>query len=225
MSFESGGGQRFPYSYDQVFSGLLVVLQRIEFTIKSHDKDIGRIECSSGMSLLSWGENISITVEEIDSDHTRVNIQSGLKVTGRQAVITAEGRNAKNVSKIIAALSSYLKSPVAYPDVDSVPPPQLRAVAYPDIDSVLPPIPDIVPKAKTKALGDTAPISAPPPPRRAVTVKPKLVRVSRDGQDLGDVALQDVRNWLQSGELTFADHYFNADMGQWLTLDCHPDLK
>jgi len=134
MSFESGGGQRFPYSYEQVFSGLSVVLQRIDFTIRSYDKDIGRIECSSGMSLLSWGENISITVEEIDSDHTRVNIQSGLKVTGRQAVITAEGRNAKNVSKIISALSSYLKSrypkgqpKIARPSLD-----ELEAMAIPN---------------------------------------------------------------------------------------------
>ena len=146
MSFESGGGQRFPYTYDQVFSGLLVALQRIEFTIKSHDKDIGRIECSTGMSLLSWGENISITVEEIDSDHTRVNIQSGLKVTGRQAAITAEGRNAKNVSKIIAALSSYLKSQpkIARPSIHDT-----------SLDDLSP-----VPR-----IAVTSPVPRPPPPK------------------------------------------------------------
>lgn len=111
MAFESGGGQRFPYGYDQVFSGLLRVLPENNFKVKSHDKDIGRIECSSGMSLLSWGENISISVEEIDPYSTRLNIHSGLKVQGtRQAIITGESKNAKNVSSIIAALTNYLKT-------------------------------------------------------------------------------------------------------------------
>lgn len=111
MAFESGGGQRFPYTYDQVFSGLLRVLPQNGFTVKSHDKDIGRIECSSGASLFSWGENISITVEEIDPCSARVNIQSGLKLQGtRQALFTAEGKNAKNISIIISALTNYLKT-------------------------------------------------------------------------------------------------------------------
>jgi hypothetical protein len=34
------------------------------------------------MSLLSWGENISITVEEIDTYSARVDIHSGLKLQG-----------------------------------------------------------------------------------------------------------------------------------------------
>ena len=90
-SFESGGGQRFPYTYDQVFTGLLKVLPQNSFKVKSHDKNIGRIECSSGASLFSWGENISISVEEIDPCSTRLDIHSGLKVQGtRQALITGE---------------------------------------------------------------------------------------------------------------------------------------
>jgi hypothetical protein len=111
MAFESGGGQRFPYSYDQVFSGLLRVLPENGFKVKSDDKDIGRIECSSGMSMLSWGENLSITVEEIDPCSARVDIHSGLKLQGtRQALFTGEGKNAKNVSLIVSALTSYLKT-------------------------------------------------------------------------------------------------------------------
>lgn len=110
-SFESGGGQRFPYTHDQVFTGLLKILPQNGFKVKSHDKDIGRIECSSGASLFSWGENISISTEEIDPYSTRLNIQSGLKVQGtRQAIITGEGRNLKNVTVIVSALSNYLKT-------------------------------------------------------------------------------------------------------------------
>jgi RNA polymerase subunit RPABC4/transcription elongation factor Spt4 len=90
---------------------------------------------------------------------------------------------------------------------------QPRALVYPDPDDV--PIPKIVPQA----------IAIPPPPKRVITAESEgVLRVSKDGQDLGNIALQDVRNWLQSGELTFGDHYFDRGMGQWLTLDCHPDL-
>jgi hypothetical protein len=110
-SFESSGGQRFPYTYDQVFAGLLKVLPQNGFKVKSQDKDIGRIECSAGASLFSWGENISISVEDLDSYSTRLDIHSGLKVQGtRQALFTGEGRNTRNVTVIISALSNYLKT-------------------------------------------------------------------------------------------------------------------
>ncbi len=111
MAFESGGGQRFPYTYDQVFSGLLPVIPAEGLKLKSHDKDIGRIECAAGMSMMSFGENISISVEDIDGFSTRVDIQSGLKFQGnRNAIFTGEGRNAKNVRTIISALTNYLKT-------------------------------------------------------------------------------------------------------------------
>lgn len=111
MSFESGGGQKFPYTYDQVFTGLLRVLPEAGFKIKEQDKGLGRFRATSGMSLLSFGENIDISVEDIDGYSTRVEIHSGLKIQGsRQAIITGEHRNNKNVNEIIFALNNYLKT-------------------------------------------------------------------------------------------------------------------
>jgi hypothetical protein len=102
MSFESGGGQKFPYTYDQVFTGLLHVLPRNGFSIKQQDKNLGRISVSSGMSMMSWGENIAISVEDVDGFSTRVEIHSGLKLQGnRNALFTGEGKNQKNVNTII----------------------------------------------------------------------------------------------------------------------------
>jgi hypothetical protein len=135
-SFESGGGQRFRYTYEQVFAGLLKILPQNGFTVKSQDKNIGRIECSSGMSLLSWGENISISIEEIDAYSARVEIHSGLKLQGtRQAIFTGEGRNARNVSVIVSALSNYLKTQPkptrpAVSGPEAPPPPPSSAPAY-----------------------------------------------------------------------------------------------
>lgn len=61
--------------------------------------------------MFSFGENVSISVEAIDAYSTRIDIHSGLKVQGnRHAIISGEGRNSKNVSAIIGALNSYLKT-------------------------------------------------------------------------------------------------------------------
>src|SRR5439155_17260013 len=95
-----------------------------------------RIECSSGAALFSWGENISISVEEIDPYSTRLSIHSGLKVQGtRQAVITGEGTNTRPVTVIVSALSNYLrtqKKPVrpAISEAAVPPPPPARSLSF-----------------------------------------------------------------------------------------------
>jgi hypothetical protein len=110
MATQTSTEQRFPYTYKQVFEGLLVILPRIKAKIRSHDIDIGRIECSAGMSAFSFGENISISVEEIDSVSARVRISSNSKVVQRQALFSPEGKNQKNIAMIISTLSEYLKT-------------------------------------------------------------------------------------------------------------------
>ena len=48
--------------------------------LKSSDKVIGRITASAGMSLFSWGENLTIIVEKINENSTLVAIESTLKM-------------------------------------------------------------------------------------------------------------------------------------------------
>ena len=125
MAFESSGGQKFPYSYDQVFNGLLRVLPQQGFKIKEQDKNLGRLLVSSGMSLFSFGENIDISVEDVDGYSTRLELHSSLKVQGsRMAIFTGEGRNTKNINAIIFALNDYLKTQPRpqRPTVSAVPP-------------------------------------------------------------------------------------------------------
>lgn len=47
--------QKFPFSYDAVFDGLVEVIPNLGMSVKSQDKLIGRITASAGMSLFSWG--------------------------------------------------------------------------------------------------------------------------------------------------------------------------
>jgi hypothetical protein len=81
MSFASQfTHQRFPFAYNYVFAAVTAMLPQCGFTINSQDKVIGRISASAPMSAFSWGENISLVVEQIDETNTMVSIDSSLKV-------------------------------------------------------------------------------------------------------------------------------------------------
>jgi hypothetical protein len=102
-----GTEQKFPFPYDDVFDGIVSVLPRIRFKLKSKDKVIGRISASTGASAFSWGENITIVVEKLGERDTLVSIASNLKVGMN---VAGSHRHAKNFDKLIQALSSYLQS-------------------------------------------------------------------------------------------------------------------
>ena len=98
--------QRFPFAYDAVFDGLVTVLPRIGFSIANQDKVIGRVSAKTGMSLLSWGENITIVVQKIDEADSLVGIESSLKVGFNLA---GAHRHSKNCEQVVLALSQYLQ--------------------------------------------------------------------------------------------------------------------
>ncbi len=108
MSFASQGTQqKFPFPFDAVFDGVVAVMPTIGFSLKSRDPVIGRITASTGMSLFSWGENLTIVVEKVDDGSTLVAIESALKVGIN---VAGAHRHAKNFNKLIEALSSYLQT-------------------------------------------------------------------------------------------------------------------
>lgn len=99
--------QVFPFAFDRVYESLIEVLPRHGFKIQEHDKVIGRIQASSGMSLFSWGENLALSVLRQDPENTVVEIDSSLKLG---ANLAGAHRHAKNFQTIIMALSRHLQS-------------------------------------------------------------------------------------------------------------------
>lgn len=98
--------QRFPFAYDNVFANLLDVLDDLGMSVKSKDKVIGRVTASTGMSLFSWGENLTIVLQREGEGSTIVGIDSSLKLGTN---IAGAHRHHKNFEKIISALSSRLQ--------------------------------------------------------------------------------------------------------------------
>ena len=81
-------------------------MPNIGMSVKNHDRVIGRITASSGMSLFSWGENITVVVEKVDEDSCVVGIESALKVGFN---VGGAHRHQKNFDRIITALSKKLQ--------------------------------------------------------------------------------------------------------------------
>ena len=108
MSFASQiTQQKMPFPYDDVFDALVAVIPSIGFKLKSQDRLIGRITTSTGMSLFSYGENLTIVVEKVEDGITLIGIESALKVGIN---VAGAHRHSKNFNKLIEALSAYLQN-------------------------------------------------------------------------------------------------------------------
>ena len=99
--------QTFPFSFDQVFSAFEIVAPNCGFKMKSADRIIGRITVTTGMSLFSYGEHITILLDRAGEDATSVEIESSLKVGSN---IAGGHRHAKNFEKLISGVSRWLQT-------------------------------------------------------------------------------------------------------------------
>ena len=99
--------QKFSFPYDDVFDSIIAVMPVIRFALRFYDRATGRITASTGWSLFSYGENITIIVEKIDDNITLVFIESELKVIMQ---LLAGHRHAKNFNRLIEALNIHLQN-------------------------------------------------------------------------------------------------------------------
>lgn len=97
--------QRVPFSADLVFSTLVKVLPALGYKLKSSDKIFGRITARSGLSLFSWGENVTLVVERVDDTGCLLKLESALL----QASVLGMQRNQKNFDTILGGLSRALQ--------------------------------------------------------------------------------------------------------------------
>jgi predicted RNA-binding Zn-ribbon protein involved in translation (DUF1610 family) len=136
MSSTSNSGEaEFPFNKQTVFRALLNAIPRVDgMSVHSSDQLSGRVIAKAGMSLLSWGENIPISLTEPTPNRTVVRIAS----TPKTGISTAGfmdddgffasgdmtfGKNRKNVDRIFSALSAELSeiSPPVEPEKKKCP--------------------------------------------------------------------------------------------------------
>lgn len=97
--------QQFPYSADSVFSALGKAVEMSNMTIKETDLTLKRATVNVGMSLLSWGETISVSVRSLDKETCVVSLDSALKFS---ANLAGSHKHQKNFDKLLYSLSNIL---------------------------------------------------------------------------------------------------------------------
>lgn len=107
MAFnESETRESVSFPYSDVFAGLLAAVPAAGYKVKSHDALAGCIFASAGVSVPSWGENITIHVVKTGESSTVVLIRSTLRIAIN---FTGASKNANNARRIFAALFEYLE--------------------------------------------------------------------------------------------------------------------
>lgn len=107
MSFASQTRQQaFPFSREQVLDAVVAVIPALGMKLRTQDRLIGRVTASTGMSMFSYGENITVAVQALDPASSSVTVASDLKVGLN---IGGAQRHSKNFNDIIEAVSSHLQ--------------------------------------------------------------------------------------------------------------------
>lgn len=94
------GSMTFPAGRDEVFQACMKAVSQCGFRIARSNPESGQIEARAGMGLLSWGENITMTV----STEGRVDIKSSFP----KIQLIDYGKNRANVDALFSALGLLL---------------------------------------------------------------------------------------------------------------------
>ena len=98
--------QAFKYPAEEVFNAAVKASKKAEWNVKDADKDLMRISLSTGMSLFSWGENMSLRIEAEGDGSSRMFMESSLKMGGNLA---GNHRHRKNFDKICKETVNILR--------------------------------------------------------------------------------------------------------------------
>ncbi len=106
MFNEQTGTIEFPQPRNIVFDALIHTVARLpKFSISFADPLGGRVTVKSGMTLLSWGETIPMTLHDTPSGGTLVRIVSALNFG-----LVDWGKNRQNIEVIMNNLALNLRA-------------------------------------------------------------------------------------------------------------------
>ena len=99
--------QMWRFGFDEVYDALLAAVTEAGLKVKSSDRNLGRVSASAGMSLTSWGEELSFSLEDEGEKRTRLRLTSAAKVG---ANIASRSRHAKHFDAVLKSMSQRLGS-------------------------------------------------------------------------------------------------------------------
>ena len=97
---------QYSYELNYVFGVVVQAAQQCGFSVDRADNFNYIINLSKGMSLMTWGENICVTMGIIPDGRTGVTIVSSSNL-GTE--IGARKQNQKNVENLVNMINNYLR--------------------------------------------------------------------------------------------------------------------
>ncbi|MGH9280236.1 MAG: hypothetical protein ACRD12_19310 [Acidimicrobiales bacterium] len=87
--------------FDQAYQRVVTLLQGMKWTITTADPQAGVVTATTGVSLASWGETVTVRLAPAEGGGTTAYITSAARL---KTNITAGGRNRKNVEAVASQL-------------------------------------------------------------------------------------------------------------------------
>lgn len=95
------------YNIDTVYDAIIKGVDRLSnMSVRNANKITHSVTINVSMSLFSWGEQMTVSLNDISDDKTEILISSGSKL-GTE--IAANTKNRKNINELMDAMSMYLK--------------------------------------------------------------------------------------------------------------------
>lgn len=105
------GGITVDYSKEQVLTAIEMAIPGMNgMRLERVDRIAGHVVVKTGVSLFSWGENISLSVSEIAPRKTRISILSSPKTGILLGGAFDMGKNRRNIENIIEVVSAVLST-------------------------------------------------------------------------------------------------------------------
>ncbi|MEL7207362.1 MAG: hypothetical protein AAGK32_03860 [Actinomycetota bacterium] len=118
---------RFPFPYSDVFRTLVSVLPQHKMEVVGADESTGLIQAKTGITMRTWGENLTIRLGSPDGGGTtEMVVESNLKFG-----LVAWGKHEKNFETIARAVDYALRPGTPSPGADAPPPPPPAAGGQP----------------------------------------------------------------------------------------------
>ncbi len=107
-TFDRTGGVEYPYPLRVVFRAAESAVNGLSgMRVESSEPLAGYLNIKTGISALSWGEKVTVSIFETAPWRTRLEVASAAKTIFGSA--TTHGKNRKNIQKIIAATATALE--------------------------------------------------------------------------------------------------------------------
>lgn len=105
------GGAEFQYPKEQLFEAVVKAIDGLKgMKVEKTDKVSGRIVAKAGISMMSWGENIPISLLEVSPGVTRISVTSTPKTGVLFGGAFDLGKNRKNIEKILDKTSEIISA-------------------------------------------------------------------------------------------------------------------